>query len=285
MVLNKLASQQSVQADDASPANGLDPHLVEFSQKCDPRSPTASAHPYHRVGLSMRGGGNLPKVMKLLHTLPEWKRYLALTSPERWHPFSCFKITKIFMSNMRSDQAQFYLQYVLLPAVRENIASDAKGKLNVHYYESLIRALRKPASFFKGVLFPMLDVRRLFLLDCVAYLVLQEGCTLHEAVIVASVMSKKSIPSVHFGAAPLRISSTAYSGICPSTLSDLSSHREGPRALFLRVLVDKKKDLPYKVLDELVFGFVRDAKWAKQSHTSLPVLWQQSLLAFAQRYR
>ena len=34
-------------------------------------------------------------------------------------------------------------------------------KLNVHYYESLKRALYKPAAFFKGIIFPLLQVIRL----------------------------------------------------------------------------------------------------------------------------
>ena len=73
------------------------------------------------------------------------------------------------------------------------------------------------------------------------------------------------------------------------------SHRDiydssdtGPRTLFLRVLIDKKKDLPYKVLDELVFYFIRVSN-VRKAHArgdadKLPVLWHQSLLAFCQRF-
>jgi essential nuclear protein 1 len=73
------------------------------------------------------------------------------------------------------------------------------------------------------------------------------------------------------------------------------SHRDiydpsdtGPRSLFLRVLIDKKKDLPYKVLDELVFYFIRVSNVRKARGRAdadkLPVLWHQSLLAFCQRF-
>lgn len=61
----------------------------------------------------------------------------------------------------------------------------------------------------------------------------------------------------------------------------------GPRALFLRVLIDKKKDLPYKVIDELVFHFIRVSNSRKsnghRNTEKLPVLWHQSLLSFSQR--
>jgi hypothetical protein len=56
----------------------------------------------------------------------------------------------------------------------------------------------------------------------------------------------------------------------------------GPTSLFIRVLLDKKHALPYKVLDALVFHFIR----LSNTHTqgTLPVLWHQSLLVLCQRY-
>lgn len=35
---------------------------------------------------------------------------------------------------------------------------DNQGKLNVHLYEALKKALYKPAAFFKGILFPLCEV-------------------------------------------------------------------------------------------------------------------------------
>lgn len=59
---------------------------------------------------------------------------------------------------MKPAQARVFLQGVVLDAIREDIREN--GKLNVHYYEALKRSLYKPGAFFKGVIFPMLDVRR-----------------------------------------------------------------------------------------------------------------------------
>ncbi len=106
----------------------------------------------------MRGTGSLPKVIKMLPSFPAWKRYLALTEPQEWSLFAFRKATSIFMSTMKPEQAQFYLRYVLLPSVRVNIEESQARKLNVHFYEALLRALYKPTPFFKGVLFPMVDV-------------------------------------------------------------------------------------------------------------------------------
>lgn len=61
----------------------------------------------------------------------------------------------------------------------------------------------------------------------------------------------------------------------------------GPVSLFIRVLLDKKYALPYKVVDGMVFHFIRLAntyKGSRSTSTDLPVLWHQSLLVFVQRY-
>jgi essential nuclear protein 1 len=54
------------------------------------------------------------------------------------------------------------------------------------------------------------------------------------------------------------------------------------------VLIDKKYALPYKVVDALVFHFIRLSNTYKAKRAGdvdkLPVLWHQSLLAFCQRY-
>lgn len=78
---------------------------------------------------------------------------------------------------------------------------------------------------------------------------------------------------LHASAALLRIAEMDYTG---------------PNSLFIRVLIDKKFELPYKVVDALVFHFIRlsnsyKAKTRGESE-KLPVLWHQSLLVFAQRY-
>ncbi|KIL00460.1 hypothetical protein PAXRUDRAFT_129826 [Paxillus rubicundulus Ve08.2h10] len=224
------------------PALGLDPRLVES---------------YTRLAVFLHGykSGTLPKFFKIIPSLPAWARILALTRPENWSPHACREATRIFVSTMKPPQAQLFLSVVLLDAIREDIQTNKK--LNVQYYECLKRALYKPGAFFKGIVFPMLE----------------SGCSLKEAAIVASVVAKKKVPVLHSAAALLRIAQMDYTG---------------PNSLFIRVLVDKKYQLPYKVVDALVFHFIRLSNTYKaRSHgdaEKLPVLWHQSLLAFCQRY-
>jgi essential nuclear protein 1 len=54
----------------------------------------------------------------------------------------------------------------------------------------------------------------------------------------------------------------------------------GPNSVFIRILLDKKYALPFRVVDALVFHFIR----FKSDHREMPVLWHQSFLVFAQRY-
>jgi essential nuclear protein 1 len=55
----------------------------------------------------------------------------------------------------------------------------------------------------------------------------------------------------------------------------------GPTSLFMRILLDKKYALPYKVVDAVVFHFLR----FKTVPGPLPVLWHQAFLVFCQRYK
>ncbi|KDN51268.1 hypothetical protein RSAG8_00897, partial [Rhizoctonia solani AG-8 WAC10335] len=198
--------------------------------------------------------GPLPKPFKVLPSLPQWARLLALTKPHEWTPHAHYAATRMLVSNLKPESVRHYLEGVLLEAVRDDIRIN--GKLNVHLYDALKKAVYKPAAFFKGIVFPLCET----------------GCTLKEAAIVASVLMKVSVPNLHSAAALLRLASMDYSG---------------PNSLFIRILLDKKYALPYKVVDGLVFHFIRIANTHKGSRAEgdkLPVLWHQSLLVFCQRY-
>ncbi len=104
-------------------------------------------------------------------------------------------------------------------------------------------------------------------------------------------LAKVKVPLLHSSAALIRLAGMDYSGT-QLTLPPASSHDScscayarvwiGPTSLFIRVLLDKKHALPYKVLDALVFHFIRLSNTHAQG--TLPVLWHQSLLVLCQRY-
>jgi len=177
-----------------------------------------------RVGELLRSyrAGPLPKPFKIIPSFPAWARILALTAPEQWSSQAAHAATRIFISNMKPQQARVYLEGVLLGLVRADLEQPSSRKdarrLSPHLYEALKRALYKPAAFFKGIVFPLLDVRvmpsGIFACACLRSGVwhTQGGCTLKEAAIVASVLAKVKVPLLHSSAALIRLAGMDYSG-------------------------------------------------------------------------
>ncbi|PWN37491.1 Bystin-domain-containing protein [Meira miltonrushii] len=215
---------------------------------------------YTKVGelLSRYKSGPLPKAFKIIPSLPAWENILYITNPPTWTPHATLAATRIFVSNLKANQTQKFFELVLLDKIRDEIAET--GKASYQMYEAIKKALFKPAAFFKGVLFPLCET----------------GCTLKEAAIISSVLTRVSIPILHSAAALLRLAEMHYAG---------------PTSLFIRVLLDKKYALPYKVVDALVFHFLRfsdptmGVERVEGGGRRMPVLWHQSLLVFSQRYK
>ncbi|KAI9475631.1 MAG: Bystin-domain-containing protein [Benjaminiella poitrasii] len=224
---------------------------IEREDELSPSMNPKVVEVYTKVGqlLSRYKSGKLPKAFKIIPSLGNWEEILYLTSPETWTPHATYEATRMFVSNLKAKQVQRFLSFVLLDRVRDDIADNKK--LSYHLYLALKKSLYKPAAFFKGVLFPLCE---------------SGNCTLKEAAIVGSILAKISIPVLHSSAALLRLAEMDYTG---------------PNSLFIRILLDKKYALPFKVVDALVMHFAR----FMNDPRDMPVLWHQSMLVFAQRYK
>ncbi|KAG8451055.1 hypothetical protein GDO86_003369 [Hymenochirus boettgeri] len=199
--------------------------------------------------LSAYRSGKLPKAFKIVPALSNWEQILYITEPEAWTAAAMYQATRIFSSNLAECMAQRFYNLVLLPRVRDDIAE--YKRLNFHLYMALKKALFKPGAWFKGILIPLCE---------------SGTCTLREAVILESILTKCSIPVLHSSAAMLKIAEMDYNGA---------------NSIFLRLLVDKKYALPFRVLDALVFHFLA----FRSDRRTLPVLWHQCLLTLCQRYK
>ncbi|KAK3648567.1 snoRNA-binding rRNA-processing protein [Elasticomyces elasticus] len=190
---------------------------------------------YTQIGtlLSRYKSGKLPKPFKIIPTLPQWDTLLDITRPADWTPNAVYEATKLFTSS-RPALAQAFVQDILLPRVREDIMENKK--LNIHLYKALKKSLYKPAAFFRGLVFP---------------LVASGTCTLREATIVGSVVARVSIPVLH--------SATALYRLCEIAAEQMMSDVESAGAcnILIRTLLEKKYALPYRVVDALVFHFLR----------------------------
>ncbi|CBQ73685.1 related to ENP1-required for pre-rRNA processing and 40S ribosomal subunit synthesis [Sporisorium reilianum SRZ2] len=260
---NKTLADLIMEKIEAAEAAGDGPSQQELEERRMPPGINPKViEVYRKVGelLSRYKSGPLPKAFKIVPSLPAWESILYITDPASWTPHATLAAVRIFVSTMKADQMQRFYELVLLDKVRDEIQDD--GKVSYQTYEAMKKAIYKPAAFFKGFLFPMCESGTL---------------TLKEAAIVSSVLAKVSIPVLHSAAALLRLAEMEYSG---------------PTSLFIRVLLDKKYALPYKVVDSLVFHYLRFA----EPHSGveldkitrerrMPVLWHQSMLVFAQRYK
>ncbi|KAL8808616.1 MAG: hypothetical protein Q9200_004188 [Gallowayella weberi] len=270
LILEKIAAHESTQSGQPVIQGGGPPEeAVEM--------PIKVMEVYSKIGLflSRYKSGKLPKPFKVIPTLPQWQELLSITRPEEWTANACYEATRIFVSS-KPYITQHFLEMVILERVREDIHETRK--LNVHLYNALKRSLYRPATFFKGFLFPLVS---------------SGTCTLREAHIISSVLAKVSIPVLHSAAALLRLTEIA------AEQTSVATESAGATNIFIRILLEKKYALPYKVIDGLVFHFLRFRAVPQIDTTNasphvstlaanefkLPVLWHQCLLAFAQRYR
>nr|AEE63160.1 unknown [Dendroctonus ponderosae] len=199
--------------------------------------------------LKIYRSGKLPKAFKIIPTLLNWEQMLYITEPQCWSAASMYQGTRIFTSNLKETLAQRFFTLVLLPRVRDDIAE--YKRLNFHLYQAVRKALYKPGAFMKGIILPLLE---------------SGNCSLREAIIIGSIVARSSIPMLHSSVAMLKIADMDYTGA---------------NSIFLRIFLDKKYALPYRVVDGLVSHFMRFAMDSRE----LPVLWHQAYLTFVQRYK
>ncbi|THV88227.1 Bystin-domain-containing protein [Aureobasidium pullulans] len=258
LILEKIAQHEASQAQGHVIRGGGAPEdAIEL--------PAKVVEVYTQIGmiLSRFRSGKLPKPFKILPTLPQWDTLLSITRPDSWTANATYEATRLFTSS-RPAVAQAFIHDILLDRVRDDIRETKK--LNVHLYKALKKALYKPACFFKGLLFPLLA---------------SGTCTLREAHIISSVLVRVSIPVLHSAAAIHRL--------CEIAAEQMTDNLEagGATNIFIRVLLEKKYALPYKVVDAVVFHFLRfravdadamtDAPATIKGGEKLPVLWHHLL--------
>ncbi|KAI1119510.1 Bystin-domain-containing protein [Nemania sp. NC0429] len=204
-----------------------------------------------------------------------WEDIIELTKPQHWTPNAVLAATKLWISH-KPAVAKPFLNMILLEHVCDDIAETKK--LNVHLFDALRKALYRPAAFFTALLFPLVE----------------RGATLRQAHIISGVLARVSIPVLHSGA--------ALKGLCDIAAREASAGTEGGGAtnVFIKTLLDKRYALPWQVVDALVFHFLRFRNTDPASVTEadamtmgeraatqakLPVIWHQTLLSFAIRYK
>ena len=194
--------------------------------------------------------GKLPKAFNILPVTENWEELIELTRPNDWSAQAMYEGTVMFCSNLNAALAERFYSVVLLPAVRADIKRN--GKLNIHFYKCLKKALFKPSAFFKGIILPLSD-----------------STSAKEASIIGSIIKKCSIPLVHSSACIMKLMDKCLNKISMGAL------------FFIKTLLLKKYALPTPVKVALVKFFQKFYDYT----AALPVLWHQTLLTFVQIYK
>jgi len=192
--------------------------------------------------------GRIPKALKIVPQCQDWEELLYITNPDEWTPAIVYETTKLFVSQSNAAICQRYFNTILLPRVREDIL--LTKKLNFHLYQAVRKSLFKSQAFFRGFLLPLCS----------------DECRAREAVILGGVIQKNSIPVIQSALAMYKLLELEYSG---------------PVHYFLRILLNKRYALPLKVIDALVSHFKKFENDPRQ----MPVIWHQTFLVFAERYK
>jgi essential nuclear protein 1 len=141
--------------------------------------------------------GKLPKAFKIIPHLQNWEDVVFITDPERWSPHATYAATKMFVSQLNTKQTQRFLNLILLNKVRDDVRKNKR--LHFALFQAVKKAVFKPGAFYKGLVLPLL----------------QSGdCTLREAVIFSSILTKVSIPVDHSAAVRLPCPSICVPSCC-----------------------------------------------------------------------
>eukprot|EP00769_Ergobibamus_cyprinoides_P004406 gnl/Ergobibamus_cyprinoides/609.p1 GENE.gnl/Ergobibamus_cyprinoides/609~~gnl/Ergobibamus_cyprinoides/609.p1 ORF type:complete len:256 (+),score=75.76 gnl/Ergobibamus_cyprinoides/609:622-1389(+) len=198
--------------------------------------------------------GKLPKAFNTIPSCHNWEELLWLTEPFEWSAQATYAATRQLASKLTDKVVVRYYRSVLLPICVDDIKENKS--LNYHLFRALKKAAYKPSAFYKGLVLP---------------LAADPKCTLRTATIFASAMQQVSTPPIYAATALANLAGMPY---------------RGTTSLFIRALIDKRYALPVPVVDALCAHFVRlAAEAAAENIPTLPVLWQQALLAFVQRYK
>ncbi|XP_019194310.1 PREDICTED: bystin isoform X2 [Ipomoea nil] len=236
IIVEKIKEKDGQASTEQQPMPKLDDSIIEL---------------YKGVGklLSKYTSGKIPKAFKHIPSVRYWEEVLYLTEPAKWSPNAMYQATRIFASNMDTKKAGRFYKLVLLPRVRDDIKNNKR--LHFALYQSLKKALYKPAAFNRGILLPLCESRT---------------CSIREAVIIGSIIQKTSFPHLHASVALMKLAEMEY---CGTT------------SYFIQVLIEKKYALPYRVLNAMAAHFM---KFNEESRV-MPVIWHLSLLCFVRRYK
>ncbi|KAI8985823.1 Bystin-domain-containing protein [Pilobolus umbonatus] len=217
-----------------------------------PVTNTRVIHIYKKMAvfLSQYHTGIIPKSFQVIPYLSNWVDILFLTSPTTWTSQATYEATKIFMSHIKAKQIQQFFQYVLLERVRSNINSNNGQYMDIPLSAAVMKGLTCYGQFLRGFLIPLCE---------------SDNFNMNEATLIGAILAQINLSGLHAATTLLYLSQI------PFTV---------PSCLFILIFLEKKENLPFRVIHLLVQYFIE----LMDEVRDLPLIWYQALYSFVDSY-
>ena len=220
----------------------------EKHRKADIRENSKILKLLERTGIMLKvyRSGKIPKILKLLPLLTNFEDLVWFTRPDRWSSQALLKISKLLIRNLNNIQLKRFLSLIILPRIQECILKSQKFIIYKQLIFNLV--ISNVKIFFSSIIFPMCSSSK---------------CTKREITFISLIIVKNSFSSKHISWIVQKISKN------PNNSAQL---------IIMRMLISKKYNFSYRLLDILVDFFVN------YSHEINNIFFLKCLFAFLQNY-
>ncbi|CAL6054643.1 Bystin [Hexamita inflata] len=140
--------------DEVAPLTINDEQILQALKSASPQDLLTTLKPvYSQLApiLKQYRSGILPKLLKWVPSSKLWFQILEMTNFECWSPQAMYGLTRLFIASLPEDQSYIYISHILVPACQQDLKQTQK--LNIHYFNALIKSKYRCFAFFRGVVF------------------------------------------------------------------------------------------------------------------------------------
>ena len=227
-------------------------HVSKTLQKTQHQANPEVQEVYRQLGgvLKLYKSGKLPKAVNALASqqIPDWLELLDMSQPENWSANAVKAVTQVFAQSASDGKLEKYYYEVLLEYIREKL--ETMRKLPAVLFQALFAAARRPKCFIKGILIPLSQ---------------EPQCTMKEARVISTILTKIRLPRDHANAFIIKL---------------CSSEVTVTRTIFLARMINKGQALAIQAIDAIIAYFLA----FQGIDEPQPVLWHRAVLDFAKKY-
>lgn len=227
-------------------------HVSRTLQKTQHQANPEVQEVYRQLGSVLRlyKSGKLPKAVNAVASqqIPDWFELLEMSEPENWSPNAVKAVTVLFAQSAGDSKLEKFYYEILLEYIREKL--ETMKKLPAVLFQALFAAARRPKCFIKGILLPLSQ---------------EPQCTMKEARVISTIITKVRLPRDHANAFTIKV--------CSGEVSVT-------RTIFIARMISKGQPLAIQAIDAIVAYFLA----FQNVDEPQPLLWHKAMLEFAKKY-